>query len=189
VPEIDVIPTGELEGSPAIRLVAPAQTEANYLLRQFTTKWRAGTRVLWVDDADWGSSRFDDCVSYLLSDPRMEELIVWADRGVYEEAWCTTPIWNCVNASPLFATPKTIQELLNELVQAPFIPQPAELIVHDPHRNNLLPSLLDEVATRLDPINGGWIYADRDAPKDYIETALGACAAASSRWGVRFRRT
>lgn len=183
---VELIPTGCLEGMPAVKLTIPVGAKPEHLTVEFVQRWQPGVRIMWLCADDWADPALDTCLAHFQSDSRTHDVVVWAQRDVLEVGWPATPLWGVVDASGFLSGPTKLQKLAEDMARAAFIPQPTELLVCQPSESNLTPGLLDQIATNYDPERGAWI--ELTDPSDRLRVrAIGAACAAAYGWGVRTR--
>lgn len=189
MPEVSLLPSGELEGLPCVSVVLHQIGAPEDLVRHWTQASRTGTRVLRVQAPNWGDPALDDALTYFSSHPETSSVTVWANRPVDAEHWANAAeLWWSVDIAPLLCMPRNQRTLVEEMASMPFIPQPTELTWRAGEADyvNLNVALLDEIVGRLDPERGGWIYLDREASPALREQAMNCAAGCSTSWGVRF---
>ena len=183
---IELIPSGELEGRPAVRVRVPAKVTSGFIVSEFTQAWRPGVRILWLEADQWGDPAVDVALAAFQSDHRTHEILVWCQRNIDASEWPSTPLWSVVDASTFMAVPCKTQQLAESMIRAPYIPRPTELVVRNPAEGNLTPGLLDQLTTNYDPERSAWIELG-SPPARLMERAVGVACTATYGWGVRER--
>ena len=141
-----------------------------------------GAAAVELVDAPWGVQQLDRALMMLRADGRTSELEVWALRSVHETRWASAPLWWCLDASPLFASGVEAAGLVQAINALPFLPQPAEVVVTNAHEQSISHTLLDELATRLDP-GVCWLYLDPTSQAwSVAEREIARCV---TPWGLR----
>jgi hypothetical protein len=182
---IDLIPSGELAGRPALTIPAsPAHldyADPRCLLHAVLQRRSPGVRYVQLVSAPWGQPGLDQAITNLEADPRTTHMVVWCERLATEPQWAAAPVWWSVDLSSLLAQPIHVSRLVDSLNSLPPLPQPAEMVVRHPH-GQLAAAHLDELTTRLD-CDVGWLYSQPGTPAwDACEVAV---AQAVGCWGLR----
>ncbi len=183
MPSYHTITRGALEGRVAAKVPCGGidWDEPQNLVEAILRVRAPGLTAVELEDAPWGEPALDRGLLLCAADARCQGVEVIAQRSVSETRWASAPVWWVLDASPLLRVPTESPQLIHAINDLPFLPQPAEVIVENPHFANLSAVVLDEIHTRLDPEHA-WIYVeDREAAK----RATRFLASASTGWGVR----
>lgn len=183
--EHSLIPVGQMEGMACVSLSVPQVVSSSELTALLLGTIRPGTHAVWLREAPWGKHEWDDLLLRVLADERWHEMQVMAMRSVDAQAWAGVHIAWVGDASSLLKTPTTPEGVREALLISPYRPRLDELVAIDPDPANIVPAVLDELYSIIDPQVAAWIYLDGHET-DYARTVdtLSSCA---TPWGVRLR--
>jgi hypothetical protein len=183
---VELIPTGELAGRPALQVQAGQLdwSDPTVLVRAVLQRRTAGVHYVQLIGAPWGLPALEAALTHLGADPRTAHLAVWLERECSLEGWSGFP-WLVLDVSALLARPVTVPKLVQLVQLMPPVPTPVELVVRSPDPG-LGAAHLDELTTRL-CCETGWVYADPAGP--VWQAAEVAISQAVGQWGLRALQT
>jgi hypothetical protein len=184
--EIARMPWGEFEGAPVLAVDISHGVQAHDLIAKVTAFAHDGIHVLWLRSAPWGETALDQAISHVQNDHRYWKWTFLATRSLDSDMWSMLNLNLVCLVSRLLIEPVSLDTVAERLRQIRYFPTLREVVAVRPHRRNLTPAILDEIANYTN-IGAGWIYAPPD-DHEYEQTALDATARTGTPWAVRFDR-
>lgn len=196
-PTIDIYlttqPYGLGAGEPVFELVingVPRLYEAQVRVRQtlaLLAGGAPGVTGVWISEGPWGSEGLDEAVFQITSDMRSVRATIPAAPAPTSGL---TLGW-IADASVLVSEKRSATDLSQALTRQLVVPLCTDLVVLDPHEDNVTPAHLDALMT-FASIGGvqvaGYLGVPRRAPSpdqyDLFETGMYAAAKATGSWRV-----
>lgn len=182
-----LFPFGSLEGSPSIALSEPGERWREVDVSSVLGRaWRQGYRSIWIEDAPWGEEEWDRQLHRCMSHVDLQQLEFVALRKVDERFWSPLDLLWVLDASSLLAEPTSVVALRGAIMQLRWRPIPIEIVICNPHPDNITEAILDEVSTQLAPKFGAYMYANDDEKGDEVDRRMRlAFPKVSTFWTMR----
>jgi len=175
------VPWGLAAGTPALCLdfvhPLPSPDEAFRHIRA-AVQGRPGMSVAWIRSAPWADEDFASVIDVGLA----EFPTIFAAQPIRAPSWGFRDVTWFVDCSALLEKPTTPEEITAAVGALPGFPAAAELLVADPHVENILPGLLDVVALSC---GGPRTYCELAVRPGQLQHAIAMVARSGSGWHVR----
>lgn len=168
-----IFPHGSLEGTPTIALDEPGERWRELDVAQVLVRaWRKGYRSIWIAEAPWGEEDWDQQLHRCMAHESLQELEFISLRDASERYWSPLTLTWVHDASRLLAEPTSVSAIRGAIMQMRWRPTPAEIVILNPHPDNVTEAILDEIAEQLAPAYGCYLYAPDDEKGDEVDRRM-----------------
>lgn len=173
---------GTMEGRPALVVDGRAVdwTDEDALALAVMERRVPGIGAIVLENVLWSDPHIGRAVFRCRSHPSIAHIPVVGEKGLRSQGWSSGDVWWIVDASELLRHATESAHVIHELQGLPYIPRPTDLVLKFPHHANLSATVLDEIYTRLDPVQA-WMYMTEDT----FDLVLPAVCKAATPWTVR----